>query len=63
MSDKTPSHTDEQYYGYFMSALMGLEDSATLSGYSEEGTSYLRLAIEAFMEEARQRFPNFLSGN
>jgi hypothetical protein len=62
MSDHDPRHTDEEYYGFFMSALMGLEDTATSSGYSEVGTSYLRVAIEAFMEEARQRFPDFLSG-
>jgi hypothetical protein len=62
MSDQVPRHTDEAYYGFFMTALMGLEDTATSSGYSEEGTSYLRLAIDAFMDEARQQFPNFLSG-
>ena len=61
MSDPTPRHTDEEYYGFFLSALMGLEDNATSSGYSEEGTSYLRVAIEAFMEEARERFPSLLS--
>ena len=63
MSDKASAHTDEQYYGYFMSALMGLEDDATLSGYSEEGIGYLRLAIDAFEEESRQRFPNLSSRN
>ena len=62
MSDQVPRHTDEAYYGFFMSALVGLEDDATLSGYSEEGTSYLRLAIDAFTEEARQRFPNSQTG-
>jgi hypothetical protein len=62
MSDQVPRHTDEAYYGFFMTALMGLEDTATSSGYSEEGTGYLRMAIDAFMEEARQQYPDFLSG-
>jgi len=46
-----------------MTALMGLEDDAALSGYSEEGLLHLRLAIDAFEAEARTRFPNFMAGD
>jgi hypothetical protein len=39
MSTDGTRHSDEDYFGFFMSALMGLEDNATMAGYSEEGTA------------------------
>lgn len=50
-------HTDADYYGYFMTALMGLEDDASLSGYSQAGQELLREAIKIFMAEFEERHP------
>ena len=44
-------------YGSFMTALMGLEDGASLEGYSQAGLDLLREAITIFMAEFRERHP------
>jgi len=50
-------HTDADYYGFFMTALLGLVDDAELSGYSQEATESLRRARDLFMQEFLARHP------
>lgn len=50
-------HTDADYYGFFMTGLLGLVDDAELSGYSREATESLRRARDLFMEEFNARHP------
>jgi hypothetical protein len=50
-------HTDADYYGFFMTALLGLVDDAELSGYSREATESLRRARDLFMQEFHSRHP------
>lgn len=52
----------EEYYGYFMTGLLGLLDDAELASYSAEGIEHLRRARDAFMQEFRERHPNAWSG-
>lgn len=60
MMDETPSKdTPADYYGYFMTALMGLEDDACLSGYSLAGRELLREAIMIFGAEFDERHPGY----
>lgn len=44
-------------YAGFMSALMGLEDDATTSGYSQAGRDLLRQAVRVFGAEFDERHP------
>ena len=55
--ENSPPYSEADYYGQFMTALMGLEDDAALAGYSEEGIDQLRKAIGSFMVEFRERHP------
>lgn len=57
MVENPSKDTPADYYGYFMTALMGLEDDATLSGYSEAGQELLREAIRIFGAEFDERHP------
>lgn len=52
-----PTDKDEEYYGYFMTALFGLVDDAELSGYSAEALEHLRRARDIFMTEFKSRHP------
>jgi hypothetical protein len=57
MANAPRKDTPADYYGYFMTALMGLEDDATMSGYSKQGQELLREAIEVFWTEFTERHP------
>lgn len=57
VAENPSKDTPADYYGYFMTALMGLEDDATLSGYSEAGQELLREAIMIFGAEFDERHP------
>ena len=46
-SDMTP----KEVYGTFLSALAGLEDDATIEGFSAEGLQNLRAALKLFEKE------------
>lgn len=56
--DPTAGERAEEYYGYFMTGLLGLLDDAELASYSAEGIEHLRRAREAFLQEFRERHPN-----
>lgn len=55
MSQEPTEHSPADYYGYL--ALMGLEDDATMSGYSLAGQGLLREAIKVFGTEFDARHP------
>ena len=57
MNDSYEKHTPADYYGFFMTGLMGLEDDAALSGYSQHGQELLREAIKVFGAEFDERHP------
>jgi hypothetical protein len=48
---------DAEYYGYFMTAVMGLLDDAELSAYDAEGVRHLRMAKDLFSAEFQRRHP------
>jgi hypothetical protein len=56
-TDGPRKDTPADYYGSFMTSLMGLEDDASLSGYSQHGQELLREAIEVFWAEFTERHP------
>lgn len=58
MPQNMPPYTDADYYGFFMTGLLGLVDDAELFGYSPEGTALLRQAQELFCQEFRTRHPD-----
>ena len=58
MTGDERAHTDGDYYGFFMTGLLGLLDDAQISSYSPEGIEHLRAAREAFSREFRQRHPD-----
>jgi hypothetical protein len=45
----------EEVYGTFLSALSGLEDDASIEGFSTEGLGHLRAALKAFGAEYKER--------
>jgi hypothetical protein len=47
--------TPEEVYGTFLSALAGLEDDASIEGFSPEGLEHLRAALSAFHREYLER--------
>jgi hypothetical protein len=53
-----PSYTAAEYYGFFMTGLLGLEDDAQLSGYDAAGIEHLRKAVKIFGAEFRRRHPD-----
>ena len=55
MALKAQKHTPAGQYGTFMTGLMGLEDDATLLGYSKKGIKLLREAISVFGAEFDER--------
>ncbi|NMN89026.1 MULTISPECIES: hypothetical protein [unclassified Novosphingobium] len=55
MAENSGKDTPADCYGYFMTALMGLEDDAALSGYSAAGQELLREAIRIFGAEFDDR--------
>jgi len=57
MPQNPTKDTPADHYGYFMTALMGLEDDATMSGYSPAGQELLREAIRIFGAEFNERHP------
>ena len=57
MTKPPKEHSPADEYGYFMTGLMGLEDDATLSGYSTQGIELLREAIRVFGAEFDERHP------
>ena len=50
-------HSPADYYGYFITTLMGLEDDASMSGYSAAGQGLLREAIKVFHTEFEEKYP------
>jgi hypothetical protein len=61
MSNENAPLSEADGYGAFLTALMGLEDDALLSGYSGEGISHLTSAIAIFMKEFSERYPGHWS--
>ena len=59
MQRNSTENTPADYYGNFMTALMGLEDDAALSGYSQAGRKLLQEAIDIFGAEFRERHPGY----
>jgi len=57
MAENPEKDTPADFYGYFMTALMGIEDDAALSGYSLAGQELLREAIKIFGAEFDERHP------
>lgn len=57
MAQNPTEDTPADCYGYFMTALMGLEDDATMLGYSPAGQELLREAIRIFGTEFNERHP------
>ena len=57
VEDNTPPHTAADYYGFFMSGLLGLIDDAQLSDYDAAGIEHLRQAKEIFWAEFARRHP------
>jgi hypothetical protein len=47
--------TAEEVYGTFLSALHGLEDDASIEGFSQGGQEHLRAALQAFISEYEER--------
>ncbi|MBS0360249.1 MAG: hypothetical protein JSR98_02620 [Proteobacteria bacterium] len=56
MADATDK--DAEYYGYFMTGLMGLMDDAQLASYDAEGIRHLRAARQLFSAEFQRRHPD-----
>ena len=52
-----PQHTAADYYGFFMSGLLGLIDDAQLSGYDRKGIELLRQAKDLFLAEFVRQHP------
>lgn len=53
--DSYRDRTDAQNYEVFLNALAGLEDDASIEGYSGEGQECLRAALSAFRAEFKSR--------
>lgn len=59
MPDEDRSYHDmtaEELYAGFLNALAGLEDDASIEGYSREGLDQLRAALTTFQEEFSGRY-------
>jgi hypothetical protein len=63
MTENPPKYTAAEYYGFFMTGLMGLVDDAELSGYDARGTELLRQARVIFWREFRERHPGHWDRN
>jgi hypothetical protein len=58
VSEKTwHDFTPQEQYEMFLNGLAGIQDDAAINGYSQEGISLLREALEDFQSEFRTRFP------
>ncbi len=50
--------TPEEVYATFLNALAGLEDDASVEGFSREGLEHLRSALKAFRKDYFERHPD-----
>ena len=61
VSDDKQSYFDmsrKDVYGTFLNALAGLEDDASIEGFSPEGLAHLRSALIAFRKDYVGRHPD-----
>lgn len=61
MADEPRSYFDmspEDVYATFLNALAGLDDDASIEGYSREGLDHLSAALRCFRAEFKTRHGN-----